>query len=268
MKTMMTGIHELTDTDYRALSAINKSGLDQINKSPAHYQAYLRQPQEPTAAMILGTATHYGVFQPELFYRHFFARPDGIDGRTKEGKAQLSELGKANAGKTMLSLEDFQTVEAMMKAVRNHPTASQLISGGKAEMSALCQDPELGVLCKARPDYLGTNGIIVDLKTTDDASFFAFQRKVRSFRYHVQAAWYLDTVNAAMGGQYYNRFILLVIEKEAPHGIILYELDSEAIRLGKLEARANLKTYAECLKKNEWPSYPEHLLTMTVPVYE
>jgi hypothetical protein len=33
-------------------------------------------------------------------------------------------------------------------------------------------------------------------------------------------------------------------------------------------ARANLKTYAECLTRNEWPGYPENLLTMTVPVYE
>jgi hypothetical protein len=268
VKTALQGLHELVAADYHALNAINKTGLDYIAKSPAHYQAYLKEPQEPTDAMIIGTATHYGVFEPELLYKNFFARPEGIDGRTKDGKARLEELGRQNAGKTMIKADEMAMIEGMMKSVRGHKLASQLISGGKAEMSAIAQDQEYGVLCKARPDYIRSDDTIIDLKTTDDASFFAFQRKVKGFRYHVQAAWYLDTVNAAIGREQFKQFVLLVVEKSAPFGLIVYELDADAIKIGRIEARQNLKVYAECLKKNEWPGYSEHIYTMTVPVYE
>lgn len=265
MKTNLTGIHHLAEPDYRALSAINKSGLDHIAKSPAHYQQYLKTPVEPTPAMIVGQATHMGVFEPELLYRHFFARPEGIDGRTKEGKEKLSELGKQHVGKTMLKAEEMETIEGIMRSVRSHRVASQLISGGIAEASAIAQDPEFGILCKARPDYMRADDTLIDLKTTETASFRAFQRSVVNFRYHVQAAWYLDVVNAAIGKPQYKKFILIAVEKEPPYGLILYELDAEAIRIGRMEARSNLKTYAECVKADVWPGYPESLLTMTVP---
>jgi PDDEXK-like domain of unknown function (DUF3799) len=267
VKTNLTGILELADKDYRALDAINKSGLDYINKSPAHFQHMKLHPEEPTDAMILGTATHYGVLEPELLYKNFFARPDGIDGRTKEGKSKLEELGKANVGKTMLKADEMAMIEGMMKAVRGHRVASQLISGGKAEMSAVCQDSEYGVLCKARPDYLTSGDAIIDLKTTDDAGFFAFQRKVKSFRYHVQAAWYLDVVNQSIGREQFKRFILLTVEKDAPHGVVIYEMDDKSIQLGRIEARSNLETYVKCVRENHWPGYPEAMQIMTVPVY-
>lgn len=268
MKTNLSGITDLTAADYHALDAINKSGLDHIAKSPAHYQHMKANPPESTDAMVIGTATHCGVLEPELLYKGFFARPDGIDGRTKEGKLKLEELGKANVGKTMLKIDDWKMIESMMKAVRSHKAASSLISGGMAEKSCIAQDPEFGVLCKARPDYLTAGDAIIDLKTTDDASFFAFQRKVKSFRYHVQAAWYLDVVNAAIGREQFKRFILLTIEKEAPHGIVIYEMDAAAIQIGRMEARRNLETYVECKKTNVWPGYPEAMQIMTIPNYE
>lgn len=268
MKTVIHGIHHLPEADYRALDAINKTGLDYIAKSPAHFQAFRAQPPEATDAMLLGMATHLGVFEPELLYKKFFARPDGIDGRTKEGKAALREIGIKNAGKTMLRSEEFATIEGIMKSIRGHALASQLISGGRAEAAAISQDPEHGVLCKARPDYLRADDMIIDLKTTGNAGFFQFQRSVRDFRYHVQAAWYLKVVNEALKRSQYKRFVLMVVEKEPPFGVILYELDAEALRIGATVARQNLKTYAECLKRNEWPGYPETVLTMTVPVYE
>jgi hypothetical protein len=268
MNTSITGILNLSQTEYRALDAINKSGLDHINKSPAHFQYMKANPPEATPAMVLGTATHLSVLQPELLHSHFFSRPEGIDGRTKEGKVRLEELGRQNAGKTMLKADDFALMKGMTKAVRDHKAASRLLSGGRAEMTALCQDAEHDTLCKARPDYLTDSDIIVDLKTTENANFFHFQRKVRDLRYHVQAAWYLDTVNAAVRCEQFKRFFLIVVETDAPHGVVIYEMDQEAIRIGRMEARRNLETYVQCVKEYCWPGYPEFVQIMTVPVYE
>lgn len=268
MKTNLKGLHDLPFADYLKLDAINKSSLDDIHQSPAHFQYRKANPEEPTDAMILGSATHHGVLQPELLYKEYFARPDGIDGRTKEGKAKLEELGKANVGKTMLKAPEFAMIEGMMKAARSHKVASRLLSGGQAEVTAISQDPEFGLTCKARPDYVTTGDTLIDLKTTNDVSFFSFQRQVRDFRYHVQAAWYLDVVNAAIGKDQYKRFVLVAVEKEAPYGIMIYEMDPVSLKLGRAEARRDLKTYAECLKSNVWPCYTEATQIMTIPTYE
>lgn len=264
MKTLLHGFHELSEADYRALNAINKSGLDQINKSPAHYQEYLKRPPESSDAMTLGRATHLGVLEPDLLYQQFFARPEGIDGRTKEGKEKLSELGRQHAGKTMLKADDFETIEGIVRSVRGHKVASQLISGGKPELSTIAVDPEFEVLCKARPDYLGRDGIIVDLKTTESANFSQFQRSVVSFRYHVQAAWYLDLANLIAPGQF-KRFILIAVEKVPPFGLMIYELSPDAIQAGRVAARANLRTYAACKLADIWPGYRDDIQTMSVP---
>lgn len=262
------GLYDLDEPTYRALPHINKSGLDKVHRSPAHYRWSCENKEAPTPAMILGQAVHLGVFQPELLYRHFYARPEGIDARTKDGKEKLAELERANAGKTMLKPEDFATVEGIMRAVRGHKLASQLISGGRAEVTALARDAEFDVDVKAKPDYLRDDDVIVDLKTSAEVTFFPFRRSVTSFRYNCQAAWYLDVTNAALGREQYRRFILVAVEKEPPFGVIVYELDAEAIRLGRMEIRADLEVYARCLKSDSWPSYPESILTMTVPVFE
>ena len=52
------------------------------------------------------------------------------------------------------------------------------------------------LMMKVRPDGLCKNyPVIVDLKTTADASYSGFQRSVERFGYHVSAAMYMEGVN-------------------------------------------------------------------------
>ena len=55
------------------------------------------------------------------------------------------------------------------KRLRDNPEISRIISGGVAEVSIFWTDPETGLKCKCRPDYLGKD-FITHLKTWDARS--------------------------------------------------------------------------------------------------
>jgi exodeoxyribonuclease VIII len=244
--------------DYHRHPAVSKSMLDRIARSPLHLQAYLRDPDMPeeTPAMRLGTAVHAAVLEPERFARQYAAF--GGDKRTNAGKAAFAELEARGA--IVLKSEEFDQVCEIARAVRQHDLAADLLANGVAEASAFWHDEATGVECRCRPDWWRNDGIVVDLKTTNDASPEAFARSVVNYRYHVQAAHYLAGTEA-------DRFVFVVIEKEAPYAIAIYELDAAALALGRELRARDLTTYATCAEFDHWPGFPASVQTLTLPAW-
>lgn len=260
--------NDLSGKDYHSSFGISKSGLDKINQSPFHYLYNLQFPDEQTKAMRIGSALHTMVLEPEKFDLEFIVPSLPINARTKEGQAAKKAL--ESSGKTVLSIDEHQLVISMTKAIRNHPGANALLSNGFAEQSIFHKHSDLEVLCKVRPDYrkitkLGKH-IIVDVKTTDDASREEFIRKIVSFRYHVQAGYYWDIVEEATNIPV-DEFIFVAVEKNPPHGVALYSCDWYTITTGRYEYLQNLAKYKECLHGGYWPCYGNDAARITLPNY-
>ena len=96
-----------------------------------------------------------------------------------------------------------------------------------------------GILCRCRPDFWREDDIIVDVKTTEDASPEEFSRSLAKWRYHVQAPFYMDGIELATGRRP-KGFVFLVVEKKPPYAVAAYTLDPESIELGRSEYRADL----------------------------
>src|SRR6267378_4439340 len=116
------GIFDISDADYRKFVAISNSGLNEMAKSPAHFQAWLRAPKEPTAAMRFGTIVHSAILEPKKFYASTVSCPE----------------------KQILKFDEFKKVEAMIEEVYSHPTASDLLKVGQSEQSMIWVDPATG----------------------------------------------------------------------------------------------------------------------------
>jgi exodeoxyribonuclease VIII len=259
----------MDNTDYHAHPAISKSHLDQVARSPLHYWARYLDPNrvvpEPTPAMAIGSAVHTHVLELDQWDARYVSAPDGIDRRTKAGKAEWEAFTTAATGRTVLPKADADLVMRMAHSVFSHPAAAMLLAlPGKAETTHMWTDAATGLQCKCRPDWLTDDGrLLVDLKTTEDASM-GFARSIAQWRYHVQASWYLDGVEQSTGTRP-EQFLFLCVEKKAPFACAVYAADAEMIAAGAQTAARDLDVLATCKAANAWPGYSDQIEPISLP---
>jgi exodeoxyribonuclease VIII len=254
-----TGLLERTNDEYHSGPGTSKSHLDTIAAgSPLHYwQKYInpeREPNKPTPEMIMGQAVHIAILEPDLFPQEVIESP-GFDRRTKNGKAGYEEFYAQHAGKIVLEPEDFMTCLRVRDAVHRHPVAAGLLRGGKAEQSFYAHDQGTGELIKCRTDYIHDSGrMIVDVKTTKDASPEGFGKSAANLRYTVQTAWYHRVLDAAFG-EHPKDWVFLAVEKEPPYAIGVYFTEVDQVERAAIAAQRNLETIAACRQSGQWPDW-------------
>lgn len=244
----------MTNAEYHATPAISKSDLDLIAKSPMHYKLSKEAQREQTPAMLLGSVTHKLVLEPDKFADEYMVAPE-VDKRTKDGKAAWAEfVAEVTDKHTVIDKALYEQAQAVAEAVRSHPVAAKLLQGGRAELSYFWDNN--GIECKCRPDYLREDiKTVIDLKTTQCSAPEEFTKSAFNYRYHVQAAWYLDGLKAC--GVNVENFIFIAVETKPPYPVMVYVADELMIKLGQAEAADNLETYRECLESDIWHGYEE-----------
>lgn len=264
------GLHKaIAYETYSRWDAVNHSLLKEFNRTAAHARETLLSPRPQTEALAFGHATHLAVLEPERFDGEVVAAPK-IDKRYKEGKLEWSAFQAAHEGKALLPVEEYASILRMRDAVYRHPTAAELLRApGLIEVSALWVDGETGMRCRSRFDRLTTTrdgwSVIVDLKSAEDASRAAFERAVHKYRYYQQGAMYLDGCAALAPRP--RRFMFIVVEKDPPHCVAVYELDDMAVALGLDEYQKHLQQYADCVRTNVWPAYGDGADLVSLPAW-
>lgn len=219
--------------------------------------------------------------------------PEGLTGTSKEGKALIAEIEADGntpvtpadhafvlewhpklVGREVMSPDDMDRIRAMAVAARSHPASRILFSQpGHAEASIFWRDPETGLRCKIRPDWvvhpcqLFPHGLIVDGKSTEDASGPEFARQAFNLEYALQAAWYVDGYQRAMGTDQPPAFIWLVQEKARPFAIAVYSCGDDLLAYGRRKYRRLLRLLARCHATKTWPGYPEAVQPLEVPAW-
>ena len=117
MNQLKDGWHDLPAPDYHKLPAMSSGAVKELTRSPAHCHYYMHDAEytPPTTAQILGSAFHSYALE---YHRDKIATlPDGIDRRTKVGKAAYAEFTETNKGKTIINAEQFAQLQGMMDVV-------------------------------------------------------------------------------------------------------------------------------------------------------
>lgn len=252
--------------EYFAWSNVSVHQLHSLARSPAHYVAALAEPRKQTAGMTTGQAVHTAVLEPPDQFALRYAPSPEVDKRTTAGKQ--AHQAAAAGGRTLLKMEELLAIRAIVDAIRAHPFASILLAreDGESEISLSWIDAETGVFCKARPDFVNAaHNLIIDLKTTQDASMGAFARACVNYRYHVQASFYLASANAV--GLNADAFVFVAVETASPWACACYELSPDDLQLGRTLYRKDLRVYKGCLESGTWPSYPEHVRILELPAW-
>jgi exodeoxyribonuclease VIII len=246
---------------YHGGAGISKSGLDLIARSPAHYA--FRAKGEPSRAMVIGSAIHAAILEPEVFTREYMLLTGELDRRSSAYKEAAKHYGADN----VLTPSESDMVRGMHAAINAcEPARALLGASGWAELAAFATDTLTGVLVKCKFDWLTADLKALDLKSTQDCRPAEFAKSVANYRYHVQASFYADVFKWATGLEL-ESFDFLAVEKELPHAAKLYALDTAAEAYGRKLYREALNTYAACLASDNWPSINPELEYLGLPTW-
>jgi len=214
--------------------------------------------------MIFGRLAHAYVLEGR---EAWICAPEGLDRRTKEGKAWSAE----HADATVVSREDDARLRDMRAMLERHPAVMDLLGGCAFEAGLFWERDGLKLKQRCDAIYYGQDGeetYVVEYKTTQDARAREFGKDAGKFLYHAQLAWYCDGVAATQKLERDTvRAYIIAQEKDAPHAIAVYAVDRCSLASGRDVYEKALDIYRECTEKNEWPAYAPGIAPLEIPAW-
>lgn len=226
------------EADYHSWNLMSASALKVLDKATPMHLTASREEREDTPAFRLGRALHSAILTPSAYEQDFAVAPQ-VDKRTKAGKEEWESFASINVGRTLLTRDEANQVDAMVASIKQHTAARQLIASCADHVEVTLTGEMHGVQCKARLDgWSDSTGTIIDIKTHSGiASPQEFSKAAWNFGYWTQFAFYRECLRKA--GKEVHNVILIVVEKSAPHavmcaGLHIDGLDAAAGRIPEL----------------------------------
>lgn len=226
------------DNYYEDREYITASMVKQAMEGSKKKFDYAMQQTEPTEAMLVGSAFHAMMLEPDVFKRDYAFEPS-MDRRTKAGKEYISQWNMDNEqipnhipGKYEEMLINMQ--ESLSKCdAYNHLVKPE----GEFEQIKLFELE--GFKCKSKIDYYNPKeNYIVDIKTCQKLDIESIVQSIKDYKYGIQAAFYLDGIKA-------HKFYFVFIEKRAPYDVVCIDFVSglEQARSGYIAGLNNIDAF-------------------------
>lgn len=251
---------QVPEAVYRVHPYVSQSELKVFSSlTPAHYREQRVREKKDSDAMKLGTAIHTAILEPLEYEKKYLCGPD-VDLRTKAGKTAWAKAMDVSiiTGRELLEPEIYTPPLLIREKLRQSQFFNSIISDGVVERSLFGFAG--GVWCKGRMDYFKPSTLeIIDLKSTVIAAPSVFEKDIRKYKYHWQAAFYIDLVKALTGQD--ASFKILAIEKSPPYGVSLQDIGFDLLAIARREIAKTQAELAACIASDYWPAYPETLHT-------
>ena len=309
---------QFTDEEYFAdRQYVRKGWLDKITLqpdmggSPALLRSYLKgAPDKPTAAMQFGTAFHANVLEDRTL-RPIHATRRG----TKAWEGEVAMILEREPAAHCLPVKDYDRAMFMRDAVMNPTTAAgefakhllvdlpgmneyvfygtQAVPGffltdevrARLDLKPYADGDRYDIQVKAKVDRLCVHDgklIIVDLKTSADASPDSFARSSAKFRYVYQQAYYNEVVRrwreqhaqqeqAQSDADFFKKpwfdteYWMVVVQSDHSGIVAAYQCDADDIDREQQQLNADLALYGQCLVENKWPPAESQPATLRLP---
>lgn len=246
---MKDGIVIESNAEYHGYrEAISKSRLCNMDKCPAYFKWTEENPQEPTEDLIVGSAFHKIVLEPQDFDKEFVVMPN-IDRRTKIGKEMYAEFQDRAEGKSVITQDQYEMICGMRDSCMANRYVVSLLKGN-VEQSFYFVDDLTGERVKARPDVwrkAKDRVVIVDFKSCRSALPRDVSRDVAKYHYNLQDAMCTHAVNKCLGTPLEKiDFIFIFVEKKPPYLVNICLASQDVFDSGDADYRKFIGLLHEC----------------------
>ena len=275
-----SGMAELLVHQHPALSSTGAKKLTPPS-TPAHYRAMRDGDYKPTREMEFGTAAHTVVLGTGQALHVVEASGWNVKAG-KEGKQLAYDLGRLP-----ILESEYEKIQAMADAIRQHPVASllfqrqryeagQLIPAtGTPELSLFWRDDLSGIDKRCRldwfPHYRSASGVLIvpDYKTCVSASPDAVSRAFRDYGYPQQAQWNTEGIEAlGLNDGAPVLFVFVFQEKTAPYLINTVAVGSQSLQVAERKNYLAARLFRECSESGEWPGYGNRIDYVDLPYWD
>lgn len=274
------GIYSITNEDYHAAAGFSRTQLMHLDKSPYHfwYNVLSGEAEKPkdTPSKVIGNAFHTLLLEPNLFDKEYIIKPRLEQLPEKVlmkdvGKEQYEQVKQARnearernlllvhefdanrKNKIIITEAEFAKVSKMVEMVKRHDIVDTLLKDAVYEKSIFWNDPETGILFKARPD-IWSSKMVVDLKTITDVAEYKLKRSALDYGYYLQAGMMYEGCKVL--GKPFDVYTILAVEKELPYAPAPFILDDFALQYGIDQFQKYKDMLAKCIKEKKWDGYP------------
>jgi exodeoxyribonuclease VIII len=234
--------------DYHQSTAISATKLKDFERSPAYYYAkhVSREIVEsPSAAMVLGSAIHAALLEPEEFPKRFVEAPQ-VDRRTKAGKEDWAAFQSTLEGRDPLKADEMQVVREVQRSAEG--VVNPFLEDARIE-SVVRVKSEYGWL-QSRPDCWTKEGPVMDVKTIRDMA--SLHRQFWSLGYHIQDAFYRSVIDYETGEDP-GPVQFIFVETQAPFQVARVQVDEETSVLSRHYVFSLLERLWECRRQEDFP---------------
>lgn len=261
--------------DYCQMSEMNPSTLVAGFKSMLHLKRTIDgEVFKETDKMRFGHRVHCLLLEPERFEAEHVVMPsfhldDGnVTGKgakstskaTAYYKEQVALFESENAGREIISRQDYDKALHMIEAVRSNDMARAWLEAGETEVTVLGEI--LGVPFRGRIDLLAD--CIVDLKNTNDATPRLFGNIFARFRYAEKLSIYRELVRQAMGNS--PDVWVVAQEDNGDFDTVVYRVPEIVLDMAFEQVVALVERYKDCRECGVWPGLQDGMPYLEIAV--
>ncbi len=235
-----------------------------INTCPAKVRHDINNPKPSSPALVIGSGFHTATLEPEKLDDEFAVKPNEIDkqgSRTKHYKESFELMQKSEPDKQWLAPADYDLILEMAGSALENPVLRHYMADIDKVVEGTGYFEMEGAKCKVRPDlYIPGAGVVIDLKSTQDASNRGFTKSVRQFGYLFQACWYMHALRLL--GEKPKQFVFIAVEKTAPYATAAYTIKESDVNKQFSNMERACQLWASCQSSGIWPGYSDMVETL------
>lgn len=269
-------LRKRTFENYANLPYLNASKAVEGLKSAAHLKSALDgEKVYNSKSMELGKVLHAmveGEKKTIVVEPDFSQADENIDSKgnrsfsklTKWAKTETARFKADNAGKWIVSADDYFAAESMFSKIKKNKIAWNLIKGSKKEVSIVAEIK--GVKCKGRLDGLNIEkNVFWDVKTARSAETKEFGRQGCKLNYPFKMAFY-NLILKAIGINVDAAFFI-VVENSGIYETNVIEFSTIEIEQFETQVFEILEMFKRCKKNKLWPERYNDFEPFFIPDY-